>query len=63
MFFEIMMSHICILYDANMQYIPAHLINSREIKKLIQILWKLDFMAFDDIYSARNEFNVDCFYS
>lgn len=33
MIFEIMMSLLCLLYDANMQYIPAHQINSREIKK------------------------------
>lgn len=33
MFFEIMMSLLCMLYDANVQYIPAHTVNSREIKK------------------------------
>ena len=43
MFFEIMMSHLCMLYDANVQYIPAHTVNSREIKTLIHTLWKIDF--------------------
>lgn len=43
MFFEIMLSYFCMLYDVNVQYIPAHTVNSREIKKLIQISWKMEF--------------------
>jgi hypothetical protein len=34
MFFEIMLSYFCMLYDVNVQYIPAHTVNSRETKNL-----------------------------
>lgn len=63
MIFEIMLSFLCLLYDANVQYIPAHTVNSRETKNLSKPRGKWNFMAFGYIYSARNEFNVDCFYS
>ena len=43
MFFEIMLSFLCLLYDANVQYIPAHTVNSCEIKTLIHTSRKIDF--------------------
>jgi len=43
MIFEIMLSFLCLLYDANVQYIPAHTVNSCEIKTLIHTSWKMEF--------------------
>ena len=43
MIFEIMLSLLCLLYDATVQYIPTHTVNSREIKTLIHTSWKIEF--------------------